>query len=388
MPEAIYTQLREYLDGMPGGFPSTESGVELRILEKLFSPEDAGLIMQLRMFPEPPSVIAKRWGMSEEQAAEKLEEMAGKGLIIRIHSGKHDFYQATQYQVGFLEFFVTTIDRELAEMVVEFEKHLGDNVLQQHRVVPVGAAVDPTSSIASYEKAKEIVKRQKLAAVAECICKKQQALLGRECEKPLETCLSFGIGADHMIRTGKAREISIGEALEIIDRAEESAMILMPTNAKDIVHMCCCCSCCCALLRMLKVHDRPADYVRSAFQACKDAERCNACGECVERCQMEAITDSNGTIEIDLARCIGCGLCVSACQQDALSLVAKETTQVPANYLNMLSELARKRELGFGKLNPVMKITSLPLFVMMLPLLYGSGLARPIVDQMAKRGWV
>ncbi|MBN2027200.1 MAG: 4Fe-4S binding protein [Actinobacteria bacterium] len=388
MPEEIYTQLREYLDGMPGGFPSTESGVELRILEKLFSPEDARLTMQLRMFPEPPSVIAKRWGMSEEQAAEKLKEMADKGLIIRIHSGKHDFYQATQYQVGFLEFFVTTIDRELAEMVVEFEKSLGDNVLQQHRVVPVGAAVDPTSSIASYEKAKEIIKKQKLAAVADCICKKQQALLGRECEKPLETCLSFGIGADHMIRTDKAREISIDEALEIIDRAEKNAMILMPTNAKDIVHMCCCCSCCCALLRMLKAHDRPADYVRSAFQVRKDPESCNACGECIERCQMEAITDSNGTIEIDLARCIGCGLCVSTCQQDALSLIARETAPIPANYLNMLSELASSRNLGFGKLNPVMKMTSLPLFIKMLPFLYGSGLARPIVDQMAKRGWV
>ena len=261
MPEEIYTQLREYLDGMPGGFPSTESGVELRILEKMFTPEDARLTMQLRLFPEPPAVIAKRWGVSEERAAEKLAEMAETGIIIRIHSGKQDFYQATQYQVGFLEFFVTTIDRELAEMVMEFEPHLGDSVLQQHRVIPVGAAVDPASSIASYDKAKEIIKKQKLAAVAECICKKEKGLLGSECAKPHETCLSFGIGADHMIRTGKGREIGIDEALRIVDRAEENAMILMPTNARDIVHMCCCCSCCCALLRMLKAHDKPADFV-------------------------------------------------------------------------------------------------------------------------------
>jgi Pyruvate/2-oxoacid:ferredoxin oxidoreductase delta subunit/DNA-binding Lrp family transcriptional regulator len=388
MPEEIYTQLREYLDRTPGGFPTTGSGVELKILEKMFTPEDARLTIQLRLFPEPPSVISKRWGMSEDQAAEKLAEMAEKGIIIRIHSGKHDFYQATQYQIGFLEFHIDSIDRELSEMVVEFEKHLGDSVLNQHRVIPVGAAVDATSSIASYDKAKEIIGKQKIAAVAECICKKQQGLLGKECEKPLETCMSFGIGADHMIRTGKGRKISIDEAFKIIDRAEENAMILMPTNARDIVHMCCCCSCCCALLRMLKAHDKPADFVHSAFQVRKDPELCTACGTCLERCQMEAISETDDAVEIDLARCIGCGLCVPTCPQDALALVAKETTPVPANYLNMLSELAKKRKLGFGKLNPVMKVTSLPLFVKMLPFMYKSGLARPMVDHMAKRGWV
>lgn len=174
----------------------------------------------------------------------------------------------------------------------------------------------------------------------------------------------------------------------IIDRAEENAMILMPTNAKDIVHMCCCCSCCCALLRMLKSHDRPADYVHSAFQVRKDQELCSACGDCLERCQMEAIHETDDAIEIDLARCIGCGLCVSACPQQALSLTERAAGPVPANYLNMLSELARERGLGFGNLNPVMKVTKLPMFVKMLPYMYKSGLAVPIVNLLAKRGWV
>lgn len=32
-------RLREFLNNMPGGYPETESGVELRILEKFFTPE-------------------------------------------------------------------------------------------------------------------------------------------------------------------------------------------------------------------------------------------------------------------------------------------------------------------------------------------------------------
>jgi Pyruvate/2-oxoacid:ferredoxin oxidoreductase delta subunit/DNA-binding Lrp family transcriptional regulator len=388
MAEEIYERLREYLNRMPGGFPSTESGVELKILQKMFTPEDARLTMQLRQFPEPSRVIAKRWGISEAEAAENLEEMAKKGIIVRVHSGREDFYQSIQYQIGFLEFHVDSIDRELAEMVVKFEKHLGDAILKQHRVVPVGAAVDTTTDIATYDRAREIISSQTTAAVATCICKKQQDLLGNECERPHETCMSFGIAADHMLRTGKARRISIDEAFSIINRADENAMILMPTNARDIVHICCCCGCCCALLRMLKVHERPADNVRSAFQVRVDPGLCATCGTCLDRCQMGALSENGDSVKVDLARCIGCGLCVSTCPQDAVSLVSRETVPVPSNYLSMLSGLGRARGVGFGKLNPLMKVTRVPLFVKMLPYMYRSGLARPLVDQLAKRGWV
>ena len=35
-----YRKLQEHLDTLPIGYPATESGVELRILEFLFSPEE------------------------------------------------------------------------------------------------------------------------------------------------------------------------------------------------------------------------------------------------------------------------------------------------------------------------------------------------------------
>ena len=36
--KAIYRKLAQRLDATPGGFPATESGVELRFLAKLFTP--------------------------------------------------------------------------------------------------------------------------------------------------------------------------------------------------------------------------------------------------------------------------------------------------------------------------------------------------------------
>ncbi|MBW1770343.1 MAG: 4Fe-4S ferredoxin, partial [Deltaproteobacteria bacterium] len=41
MATDIFKKLAEHLDKLPGGFPSTETGVELRILRRLFTPEEA-----------------------------------------------------------------------------------------------------------------------------------------------------------------------------------------------------------------------------------------------------------------------------------------------------------------------------------------------------------
>ncbi len=54
----------------------------------------------------------------------------------------------------------------------------------------------------------------------------------------------------------------------------------------------------------------------------------------------------------------------------------------------MLSRMARDRGVGFGKLDPVTRFARVSLIPKMLPLLYKTGLGGPIVDRMARRGWV
>ncbi len=62
MPEDVFGQLADALDRLPNGFPRTDSGIEVRILTKIFSPEEAALAGQLTVTPEPVSVIAQRRG--------------------------------------------------------------------------------------------------------------------------------------------------------------------------------------------------------------------------------------------------------------------------------------------------------------------------------------
>ncbi len=58
----IYERLARFLDNLPAGFPATDSGVELRILKRLFTEQEAEGAMSLTMFPESAAAIAKRLG--------------------------------------------------------------------------------------------------------------------------------------------------------------------------------------------------------------------------------------------------------------------------------------------------------------------------------------
>ena len=89
MTDDLYRRLQQHLDRMPVGFPATASGVELRILERLFSPEDAEVALELSALPEPLHVIHRRLRsrLSREALAARLEDMARRGLIER-HRGR------------------------------------------------------------------------------------------------------------------------------------------------------------------------------------------------------------------------------------------------------------------------------------------------------------
>jgi Na+-translocating ferredoxin:NAD+ oxidoreductase subunit B len=74
----IYEKLRQRLDMFPQGFPRTPGGVELDILRHLFTPEEGEIMLALRPFPEPASVIAARISLDAEELGKQLYEMSRK----------------------------------------------------------------------------------------------------------------------------------------------------------------------------------------------------------------------------------------------------------------------------------------------------------------------
>ena len=334
MGDEVYVKLRELLDGLPGGFPATESGVEMKILKKLFSPEDAALALGLTRDLESPEVIAQRRGIGTGEAADRLAAMAARGLIYREDEGGEALYRAEQFIVGIYEYQLGTMDREFSELTQEYIPYIGVAMAGvktlQTRFVPVGSAVEVSHAVATHDRVRDLVKKQEILGVKECICRKQQGLLGNRCEYPLEICLMFGEFARYHLENGwPGRYIDVEEALRLLDRSEELGLVLMAENAQDIRFVCSCCSCCCSGLKILKVLPNPAELLHSNYRSVIEADRCDACGACIERCPMNAIIEEDDSVRIDPKRCIGCGVCLSACGQSAISFVERDEVAVP-----------------------------------------------------------
>ena len=196
MAEDVYARLREFMDTLPAGYPATPTGVEIRILKKLFSPEEAELTMKLKSEPEEVPAIAVRLGLEEAELSRRLEELAQKGLIFRVRKGDKTLYQAFQFIVGVYEFQLKNLDRELCQMFEEYLPYIGTSLLsvktKQLRVIPVESSVGTTPSVETYNRVREMVKGQTVFSLGQCICRKEQGLLGKPCTRPQETCLGFG----------------------------------------------------------------------------------------------------------------------------------------------------------------------------------------------------
>ncbi|MDF1552179.1 MAG: 4Fe-4S dicluster domain-containing protein [Deferrisomatales bacterium] len=359
MSDATYRKLAKHLDELPGSFPATDSGVELRILRRLFTPEQAELAVHLTLIPEAAPVVARRAGISTGAALERLTAMAREGLIYSLEKeGSKPRFMAAQFVVGIWEYHVNSLDEELVRDVNEYLPQFFDPELwrraPQLRTVPVGRSLKMDHHVLAYEQAEAMVRDRRRIVVAPCICRREHKMQGAGCDRPEEACLIFDGSADYYLRNGLGREIGADEAREILEQADRAGLVLQPSNSQKAANICCCCGCCCQVLKNVARQPRPAEYVSSAFRVTLDADACVACGVCPQRCPMGALTLAEGADAVALAaeRCIGCGLCVSTCPVQALALERKpegEQPEVPATLVESVLQMARAR----GKLGPL-----------------------------------
>lgn len=363
MAPDVFKKLARHLDDLPGGFPATKSGVELRILRRLFTPEEAALALKVTLMPEEPDTIAARAKLPVRETAERLESMAGKGLLYRFEKeGRPLRYMSAQFVIGIWEYHVNSLDKGLIEDFNEYVPYLIPpeewKKRPQLRTVPVERSLDPKLQAYPYENARKLVESHTKFLEAPCICRKEHRMMDKGCDKPEGNCLVMGGAADYYKRNGLGREITKEEALDLLKKADKTGLVLQPSFAKNIANICCCCGCCCQVLIAMKRHPRPGEQVVSPYFAVLDEALCTGCEVCVDRCQMDAFVMEGDKAELKLERCIGCGLCVSTCPANALSLERKpdsEQVQVPDNLVKAAVQSLRSRK----KNNPIFMLRML-----------------------------
>ncbi len=348
----VYERLAKHLDNLPSSYPATDSGVELRILKHLFTPEEADAAMALTLFPEPAGAIAKRLGKNESDIETLFYSMSKKGLIGR--SGKEQKkYMAANFINGIWEYHVNSLDEKLIHDVNEYLPQIWAKTwikqkTQQHRTIPVSKSIPVEMNVMPYEKAEHIIKKQSKIVVVPCICRKEQNMAGHGCGKPIETCLMFGGSAIFYEQNGIGRTISQEEALEILNKGIEAGLVLQPSNSQKPFVICMCCGCCCLVLKHLNRLDEPAKIACANHYVTVSKDDCTGCQNCEDICQMGAITVEDESAVVSLARCIGCGLCISRCEFDAITLVEKDKSgkyTIPANTVETYMNMAQERGL-------------------------------------------
>jgi H+/Na+-translocating ferredoxin:NAD+ oxidoreductase subunit B len=337
MSEIPYEKLAEALDRLPNGFPRTESGIELRILKKLFSPEEAALEAQLTGTWESLDHIAERLEIPARDLRGQLSALAKRGLTwIDRREGKA-FFRLAPFVVGFYEEQVGIIDHELAHMVEEYFRQGGAKGIMQpqpalHRVLPAQGAVK-SEWVLPYDDVKLILENAKTFNVRDCICRIEQGLLGtRKCDFPLDICISF---SEHE-REPVEGDISKEQALALLEKSEQIGLVHTVSNVTTgLGYVCNCCGCCCGILRGITEYGIANSVAYANYFAVIDPNLCIGCGTCIERCQVDAILDRDGVSVVQVENCIGCGLCVTGCLEGAARLERKPEAaivQPPANF--------------------------------------------------------
>jgi electron transport complex protein RnfB len=360
MDENLYRRLAERLDAIPNGFPSTESGVELRLLEKIFAPEEAALAAVMRLTRERAADIASRAGVDPKEAYRTLKTMARKGQILASKGEGELVFRLMPFVVGIYEEQLLRLDEEMATLFEHYYQETGGGGALMsaappgHRVIPVEQAIPFEPEIYPYERASEMLEGAKSWGVRDCICRVQQRLVGKGCDHPVEVCLVFAPVEAAFDHSDVTRAITKEEALRILQETEDAGLIHSTANYREgHYYICNCCTCCCGFLRSVAEFGVPTAIAHSDFRATVDDDECVGCGDCVERCQFGALSVIDEVCVVDCSRCVGCGQCSTVCATEALQMERRPDSEImplPLDNDEWMAQRAKERGISLDSI--------------------------------------
>jgi len=334
MSQEAYKKLAERLDALPNGFPPTEDGAELRLLAKLFTPEEAELTSHLRMTREVPEQVAARLGRDKTEIRQLLKGMARKGLITAGRTEGGLGYGLMPFVVGIYEMQIGNMDKELATLFEDYYNQSFVDVLKirphVHRVVPVNESIKVDLEVHPHESAADLVNNAQAWGVQDCICRVQKQLIGDPCEHPLDVCMTLSEVPGVFDNNDVIRALTKEEALATLQRAADAGLVhSVSNNQKGVHYICNCCTCSCGILRGLAEVGIANVVAHSPYINQVDAVLCNGCEICLDYCQFDALSMGDDlVVEVNSVRCVGCGVCVPQCSTEALGMVLRPEDEI------------------------------------------------------------
>jgi NAD-dependent dihydropyrimidine dehydrogenase PreA subunit len=372
----VYTKLQRHLDKQVVGLPATRSGVEIKILQHIFTPEEAEIACFLNYKLEPLETIFSRASHlveSPEELKKKLDKIQKKGGIeSKIKNGETHYCNAPLV-VGMYEYQQNRLTPEFIRDFNEYTSNMNFGLTflsakpPQMRTIPVSKSIQPRHNVSTFDEVRTLLlNAEEPFVILDCICRKKKSLEGNTCKvtERKETCLAIANMARLALKSDIGREIARDEAISIIEQNQKDGLVIQPSNSQEAEFICSCCGCCCGMLRMQQSLPKPVDFWSSNFYAAVDRDTCTGCGICAKRCQVGAVSVSakKQPAVVDRDRCIGCGLCVPACPEQSVTLAKKPDEVKPPKTREELHELivaGRKGSLGKLKLTGKLLVDSI-----------------------------
>ena len=214
-------------------------------------------------------------------------------------------YRLRPFMVGWYEASMRRFDSEFAELFEQFIIEGGGErvfaprpgllgvVPQRGTLKPEWIAREPHLDIDAH------FERHERFLVIPCVCKREVEVLGHPgCRKPMKRCGFVGLPP----------QTPLGET--VLDREEAKALLAklekqghvhlafygytMFAEAPQFMGTCNCCSCCCGLLHGPKIaglNPSTQGPQKSNYRAVIDVDACTACGTCITRCPVDAISE-------------------------------------------------------------------------------------------------
>jgi len=284
-----------------------ENAPEYYCMAGILSDDEADIAIAAGLRKERTAgYLAKKVGKTVQEVQPLLDNLVYYGIFRRSMDKAlgEDVYYMQIFAPGILEMMVNQKELlethpEVGRAFDEYTRNLAANMGAMipdgyglMRVIPVESALEGIEGVSDYERISHYLDKYDRFSVSPCSCRASRSSLGDGCGHLEEDmCVQMGRGAEHYIRTGRAREITREQALEIIQRAEENGLMHDMVNIEEpgeSAAICNCCACACFGLRVGLMFGA-RDAIRSNYVAEVDEAKCVACGQCVETCPGNAL---------------------------------------------------------------------------------------------------
>ncbi len=324
------------------------------------------------MLPIKPFKVKKAsrvWKMDILKAQKVLDELASRAILVDIELDGETIYVLPPPMAGFFEFSMMRLRGDVDQKVLgelfyqylnveeDFIRELfvrGETQLGRVFVNEPILSSENALHVLDYERASEVIQSATHRGIGVCYCRHKMEHVGRNCDAPMNICMTFNNSAAALTRHGYARLIDVSEGMDLLQEAYERDLVQFGENVRKRVNFICnCCGCCCEAMIAARKFGMLSPVHTTNFLPEVDESNCNGCGKCVTTCPVEAMTlvSTNDPhkpkmkkAKVDEDICLGCGVCLRTCVHDGLTLRSRpERVITPLNSTHRVIMMAIER---------------------------------------------